>query len=207
MADLFLTMDQIENLFWRATMEMLGFDPSEYSDPDNPPTFMPVRISWPTQGAPAWKIDQDIAFIRVGEEPDDMNIIRDTIYQALNDDNASVDTAQTRVLKVHWLLYGPNSYNNAAIIRKRLFEEQCRNLLSADQIYLVPEVATPRRAPELWGGRWWERTDVSASFNELLKFNSVVPYFKSADIAVKNSPAAGETETTDASVTEETKTH
>jgi hypothetical protein len=184
MADLFLTTEQLENLFWRVTMMMLGFNPDEYSDPVIPPAFTPVRISWPTEGAPAWKIDQDVAFLRVGEEDDEINIIRDTILAAKDDDNANEITAQTRVIRVHWLLYGPNSWNNASRIRRLLYEEPYREPLSANQIFLIPQIKAPQRLPELFSGRWWERADVAASFNELIHYDSTVPYLKSAEVVV-----------------------
>jgi hypothetical protein len=207
MADLFLTTEQLENLFWRVTMMMLGFNPAAYSDPVSPPAFMPVRISWPTEGAPAWKIDQDVAFLRVGEEDDEINIIRDTILTAGDEDNANETTAQTRVIRVHWLLYGPNSWNNANRIRRLLYEEPYRQPLTDDQIFLIPRVTTPQRLPELFGGRWWERADVAASFNEQLRYDSTVPYFKSAEVIVQNSPEPGITDSTVVIVDENTKTH
>lgn len=200
MADLFLTTEQLEDLFWRVTMQMLRFDPAEYSNPENPPAFMPVRISWPTEGAPAWKIDQDVAFLRVGEQDDEINIIRDTVLMAKDEDSANQATGQTRVIRVHWLLYGPNSWNNACLIRRRLYDEPYREPLTANQVFLIPRIKTPQRLPELFGGRWWERADVAASFNTLVRYDSTVPYFKSAEITVQSN-----TNTTDASVDANTK--
>lgn len=207
MADLFLTTEQLEDLFWKVTMRILGYDPEVYNDPDHPPASMPVRISWPTDGAPAWKIDEDIAFIRVGEEADDINLTRDTILSERDEDSADQLTGQTRVIRVHWLLYGPNSLNNASQIRNGLFVDQYRSQLTKNNMYLVPRIKTPQRLPELYGGRWWERADIAASFNELIRYDSVVPYLKSADITVSKSPESGVTIQTDASVNQNTKTH
>ncbi len=207
MADLFLTTEQLEDLFWRVTMQMLGHDPLIFEDPDNPPSAMPVRISWPTDGAPAWKITDDVAFLRVGEQPDAISDIRDTVYSAYDKDNALQSISQTRVIRVHWLLYGPNSWNNACQIRNRLYVPQHRETLDKNRVYLVPRIKTPQRLPELFGGRWWERADVAASFNELVRYDATIPYLKTADITVKSSPESGITIATDASVNENTKPH
>ncbi|TWH46335.1 hypothetical protein [Sporomusa sp. KB1] len=211
MADLILTTEQLEDLFWKVTMLMLGFNPDEYNDPDNPPTFMPVRISWPTEGAPAWKIHEDVAFLRIDEEDDEINILRDNVLQAGDEDSANQTTGQTRVIRVHWLLYGPNSWNNASKIRRLLYDEPYREPLTANQVFLIPRVKTPQRLPELFGGRWWERADVAASFNTLVRYDSTVPYIKSAEVTIQSNPESGITNTTTVFpvviVDKNTKTH
>lgn len=201
MAESFLTMKEFEKLFWRLTTLMLGFDPAK------PEHAGKVRISWPRNGSPAWKITDDVTFIRVGEEDDKYNVIRDTLYQSPNDDSLQRTDAYTRVIRVHWLFYGPNSYNNAFRVRNALFDEQYREVLSNKRIYLIPVVDTPNRAPELFGGQYWERTDMSARFNELVSTVNDVPFLKSADITVKSSPESGITLNKDASVNPNIKIH
>jgi hypothetical protein len=177
-ADTYLTLKQIGNLFWKTTTIMLGLDP------DLPANANKVRLAWPTEGAPGWKITEDVVFIRIGDADDQINIIRDTVYSTLNDDNANQETAYTRVLNVHWSCYGPNAFDNAFMIRNKLYSPDIRNLLEDKQVFLIPQISSPVRAPELYNGQWWERTNVSAKFNEAIQFNNTVPYFKSATVAV-----------------------
>ncbi|CQR71679.1 hypothetical protein SOV_04750 [Sporomusa ovata DSM 2662] len=197
MADLFLTRKQLEKLFWRVTTLMLGFDPALTINANK------VRISWPTEGAPSWKIDEDVIFLRIYEQDDEFNVIRDTVYQAIDQDNIQQSNAYTRVLRAHWFCYGPNSFDNASRIRNLLYVDQYRQPLADNQIFLIPRIDTPHRSPELFAGQWWERTDLAANFNELVRFDSEVPYLKSAEITVgSDTPASA-----DASVDQNTKTH
>lgn len=157
---------------------MLGLDPVL------PQNQNKVRKSWPTGGAPAWKITEDIVFFRVGDEDDSINIQRDNIYTAHDDDNANQANVYTRVLTVHWSCYGPNSFDNAFLIRNNLYNTTIRNLLNNKQVFLIPQIKSPVRCPELFEGQWWEKTTVHARFNELINFNQTVPYFKSATVEV-----------------------
>jgi len=49
-----LKISELENLFQDLTCSILNLDKDRQ-----------VRISWPTEGAPAWSITDDVLFIRV----------------------------------------------------------------------------------------------------------------------------------------------
>jgi hypothetical protein len=180
-AGVYLTIKQIEALFWRQTMTALGYDPSQYEDPDNPPASMPVRIAWPTTGSPAWKITEDVVFLLIAPVDQPINRQRHVTYKDKDTETATQTMERTRVIGVNWVLYGPNSFYNADRIRESLFGAE---LLSKSNIYLVPDIAEPRRAPELFEGRWWERVDLLANFNEYIKTETDVKYIESADITI-----------------------
>ena len=181
MADIMITLKDIEDLFWLATAKMLDLNPTAED------TYQKVRISWQQKGVPAWGIDEDIAFIRVGEKEDLFNVIRDYIQYQQNADTARIANAYTRILDIKWVFYGPNSYDNASKVRSRLFMESFRSDLTSKDVYLVPDVKSPQRAPEVFEGQWWDRSDLTAHFNNLVSLDELVPYLKSADITV-NSP-------------------
>ena len=201
MADIYLTMKQLESLFWQSTLLILGLDPK------NKDNASKVRLAWPTQGAPAWKVDEDVVFLRITEVDDEYNRQRDTAYEPKDTDNAWQRISQTRVFQVSWVCYGPNSFDRAFAIRSALYAPQHREILAGNGIYPVADFAAPRRAPELFAGQWWERTDLSARFNEHIRLDTTVPYLKSADITIEHSPVSGETILTDASVEQNTKPH
>lgn len=203
MANIYLTMKQLETLFWQSTLLMIGLDP------ENKANAGKVRLSWPTQGAPAWKVDEDVIFLRITEADDEYNRQRDTAYDPKDKDadNAIEKKTFTRIIQTYWICYGPNSFDRAFAIRNALFATQSRETLSGSGLYLISDMDAPRRSPELFAGQWWERTDLSARFNEYIRLDTTVPYLKSADIAVENSPVSGTTIQTDASVDENTKPH
>jgi len=181
MTDIFLTLKQIENLFWNVTTQMLGLDPAL------PANASKIRIAWPTDGAPSWKISEDVIFIRIADDDDPINLLRDNSMTVLDEDNANQVTSYTRVVSVYFVCYGPNSFDNAFTIRNNLYRQKYRDLLNTKNIYLIPQIKSPLRRPELLNGQWWERNDLSASFNELVQFNETIPYLKSAAVAIDNS--------------------
>ena len=190
MADIMVTLKDIEDLFWLATAKMLGYDPAITA------TSQRVRISWQQRGVPAWGIDEDVTFIRIGEKEDLFNVIRDYIQYQQDADTARVANAYTRIIDVKWTCYGPNSYDNASKIRSRLFMESYRGDLTAKDVYLVPDVKSPQRAPENFEGQWWDRSDLNAHFNNLVSLDELIPYFKSADIKINSTTSASVDSTT-----------
>jgi hypothetical protein len=200
MADLFLTKTQLEDLFWRMTMIALGYNPDDYvdipADPDDPesepitvdPVTMPVRLAWLTAGTPAWGITEDVTFIHIGEADHDINKQIDVSYNQNSEDVSLADqsSSQTRVLNISWIFYGPNSFDNAFMFKRKLFDPSIRGITSPYLINLVPNVTAPQRRPEMFSGQWWERTDLlNVQFNELVKFTTAVPYIQSSAITIK----------------------
>lgn len=180
MADIFLTLEQIEDLFISVIKPILGYSPLPTVDPDK------VRACWPSEGAPAWKRTEDVAFLRIFDTDDSYNRQRDQVVEPKDADNANQITSYTRVLEAFVTLYGPHSFDRAFQIRNQMYYPQYREMLAVQKVFLIPDVASPRRAPELYAGQWWERTDVSLRFNARVLFNVTVPYLKSATATVDN---------------------
>lgn len=170
MADTVLLLKELEDIFKNLTFAVLGIDNTI------PANKGLVRKAWPTKGAPAWKIDDDIAFIRV--TPIDNKIARnqDILFKGNDPIWASKETGYTRTHRVDWTLYGPKSYDNADLIRYNLFSQDYTTELKANNLFLITDVPMPQRLPELYNGQWWERTDFSAEFNELVIRRTVTPY-------------------------------
>jgi hypothetical protein len=178
MADLFYTLDQLTDIFWEHTTVLLGFDP------ENPEHADKVRKSWPINGAPAWKKEDNITFLSVVETDDPINRQIDTIYTPVDTENLTETTGQTRVISVTWICYGPLSYTNAFTIKRKLYNPRLRAFLKQYKIYLVPEASKPNRVPELFAGQWWERCDFKAQFNVLTKFEETIKYIQSAEVQI-----------------------
>ena len=60
--DIYLTRQQLEAVFQAVTATILGLDLNTG-----------VRCAWQTQGAPSWKITEDVAVVRVIEDDDPYN--------------------------------------------------------------------------------------------------------------------------------------
>lgn len=178
MADTVLTLSQIENLFQTWTTQMIGLDPAITANQDK------VRISYPADGQPGWKITDDIIFLKVNNEPDPIDKQRDVVYSEKDDDTAIRQVSYTRVHSIKWTLYGPNSFNNADKIKNALYLPTYKELFSKNNLFLVLKVENPVRFPELYNGQWWERTDFEASFNEKVVRTTEVPYIETSAIQI-----------------------
>lgn len=169
MADVVLTLTQIENIFQDMTTRILGYDPSVAANGDR------VRISYQPEGAPGWKRTDDIVFIRVGLVPDLVAQQRDISYSPISQQQSNRKVTYTRVLSVQWILYGPNSFDKADVIRNGLYLPSYRDTLKANNLFMVLDsVQVPTRMPELLNSQWWERVDFSANFNESVTRESKV---------------------------------
>lgn len=170
MADTILTLIQIEDLFRKVTSQMLGLNPSSPSSQDV------VRISWPADGQPGWKQTEDITFLKINTHDDPVNKQRDVLYSNKDQYNANRKVGYTRVHTVKWTIYGPHSYENAETIRNGLYLPAHKITLAQSNMFLVLDVEAPTRFPELFNGRWWERTDFEARFNEKVIRTGTTPY-------------------------------
>lgn len=64
---------EFESLMWTELMGILGYDTNR-----TPP---PIRRSWPTDGGPDWKISDDVIFMQVTEQPEEIMQPVDTLIK------------------------------------------------------------------------------------------------------------------------------
>ena len=182
--DIYHTLDQLNIVFQKLLMGMLGLlnaSPIDYTA-----AAFYVRVSWPTTGQPAWKITEDIAFVRVTEEDDAINRPREDAYTDEGDFVLNEATSYNRVLALNLIFYGPNSWSNAQTVRDRIFQEAYRIALAQENLYPIPDIAAPVRAPEVFQSQWWERVDMEIRFNEKIVKNQDISAIEIADVLVYN---------------------
>lgn len=184
MADTVLTMVQFEDLIQAVTVDILGWadlSPSKNND---------VRIGW--LNAPAFKRSENIVFLKGTEQEGQYNKQRDVISV---DRVVSVSppismvtqrTGYTRIMQVDYLIYGSDSYENAQAIRDGMFSPDIRYRLANQNLYLIPNMEAPKRSPELFATQWWERTDLTISFNELVIREPEVNPIDSAEVITQS---------------------
>lgn len=176
--DIYLTIAQLNSIFWTATVQMLGLDPTATA------TQSSVRQSWATDGAPAWEIDETITFIKVLPADDDYNKIRDMTWTEIDDATMNQAMSYTRCLEIYWTIYGPNSEDVSQTIRDQLFYDTIHDLLAINNLYMITEIEEPVRSPELFEKRWWERVDMHVKFNELITRNITISSVAEVPITV-----------------------
>ncbi|OHW63074.1 hypothetical protein EUAN_08580 [Andreesenia angusta] len=178
MADQILKLKDIEDFFFDITCHMLGYTTEE--------EMSKVRIAWQSDGAPSWKIDEDVVLLRVTPEDNrmarELNILYDTDETDL--DNLKRKTGYARTHKINWTLYGPNSYDNADLLRSHIFANEYMVKFKKQNLFLVTDVPMPTRIPEFYNKQWWDRTDFSATFTESVIREAKVPFITGAEVIV-----------------------
>lgn len=170
---------QVEKVMVNVTLNALGILSSD------PLAYSKVRMSWQTLGQPANSVAEDVVYVRAIEEDNDYNQVRD-LSVANDGDAAKVDliTEYTRAWRVSWVIYGPNSFDHARLIKSAVLQpsQPIHDLLVEASLYAVPDIPAPIRAPENFQGEWWERVDLSCLFYEGVSEIEIVSAIKSTEI-------------------------
>lgn len=167
-----LTLAQIQVLILNATIAATGLDQKN------------VRFAYQSDTQPAWEINQNVIVIYVNYLDSQYDKNRDTQYVHLNTDHATENVSYTRVISVDWTLYGPDSFDNADILRTGLLIEDIRNPMDAQGVKVASEINAPRRIPYEFNNQYWQRVDLYAEFNVATLRNTIIPYFKSVTVEV-----------------------
>ena len=179
-----LTPAALSALLQTLTCQMLGLNPTSNTDP----AYAKVRLGWPTQGQPAWAITDDVCFLRVTEEDDPYNQIRDRKFLALSPTSFQTIDTYTRAWRVNWACYGPTGFDNARLLKSALLGwDFAHDSLAGANLYLVPALPATTRAPELFQGQWWERADFSARLYELVTETVNVDSISTAEVLLYNA--------------------
>jgi len=190
------TLQQLEIIFQKMIMGMLGLLNESPIDYDSAARY--VRVSWPTGGQPGWGANENITFIRITEDDDNINRQREDKLTESEDDPLLLneEMSYTRVINLGLIFYGPNSWSNAQTVRDYIFRDSSsyRRALGKDKIYLIPDVVAPRRIPEPFVGQWFQRVDLNLRFNENVKKNADINTIGSVPIDVYNANILIETD-------------
>ena len=199
MADINLSLLQVQDLLHTITARALGYDifneDQSIADEAAARAAREIRNSWPKDGAPAWKVDQDIVFIRASSEPDPYTYDHHKRVIHKNSDTYTEQMEMTNVWTVSWLFYGPNSYSRAITICTNIFDPELQIMYAQNAFFPIKNFNVPSRIPELYQGQWWERVDLKIKFNAQIRINKERPYFKSVHIEIEE--AKGDNESVD----------
>jgi hypothetical protein len=170
--DIYLTLQELKKLFFDLLTDML----------DGSPVASQVRWSWPTQGAPAFGINDDIVFLKIYDMEGALTKQKEEIYTL----GYNMAVNYTRVLKLNCIFYGPNSWENVTDVSNKIYWQEYHDDLAQEKIYLIPGFSPLNRVPELWQGQWYERADLNLTFNEQIKLNREVPAIETVRVIVND---------------------
>lgn len=87
-----------------------------------------------------------------------------------------------RNLIFRWQIYGDDGFEWADKIRIMLFDPTIQSLFAAQGISLITDVPQAIYVPEAKGQQWYKRYDISATFNQLVTFQTTVPAVSGTEI-------------------------
>lgn len=178
-----LTPIELNDIFQAVTLAILGLDPNVVAN-----AWAAARIKWETEGQPAWDIDEDIVFLGITEQEDEINRNHDIEYKETVDPAIILRViTYMRVWSVTWTLYGPNSSDRARAIRSGLNEQVNEDAFQQNSLAMIPDYPATTRQPELFNGQWWERTDFTILYNELVTETVQINTVKSVEIIIEDA--------------------
>jgi len=90
-----------------------------------------------------------------------------------------------RNLRFTWHFYGDDGFEWADTMRVRLFDTDIRTMLSDLGITMVTNVPEAFYVPELIGGQWYKRYDLTATFNQLVTRTNELPAIALATVYIE----------------------
>lgn len=132
-----------------------------------------VRTTYNTVGQLAFGISDNVVIMSLSEANDSYGNYRQYVSRQVADKNYR-DHVGTRVWDVRITAYGPDSHENLDRIRSGVLTLQSSRILTPKDVYIVPTTPNIQRSPELFGGQWYERSDMTLRYNELYVFEEDV---------------------------------
>jgi hypothetical protein len=156
------SLDEVKSVFWNMTAKALKGKISEKMT-EHPERW--IRKMYPKNGAPDWKVDDNIVFLNLDQRDDDYAKQRDSIYKS-EQGTIMRHAMRTRVWDLTVNAYGPRAYEMTAAMQDGVFLQSVKRYLAQYGIYLVPYMQPQVQSSEIFAGQWWERWNITLTFNE-----------------------------------------
>lgn len=173
------SFSDLKDLFWQMAANILS------GIIENPDKY--IRRAFPTEGAPDWKITDNIVFLNLDLRNDEYAKQWDSTYTT-EDDTVIKTSTRTRVWDLSVKCYGPRAFDMATAMFDGVFSEATKNLLDPNGVFLVPNMDRCVQANELFAGQWWERWDVVLTFNEKYSVTQDVGHLEEVPISISYQP-------------------
>ena len=151
------SFNDLKELFWKMSANILSgiiTNPDKY-----------IRRAFPKEGAPDWKITDNVCFLNLTIRDDEYGRQWDSTYETEGED-AIKHSVRTRVWDLSVKCYGSKAFEMATALHDGVFSQATKDILNPKGVFLVPFMDRCVQANELFAGQWWERWDVTLTFNE-----------------------------------------
>lgn len=174
-----LTLKELQAIYWRQLMILLGHGPDDADQQDF------VRLAYQEDSQPFHAYRRNVCYYYVQAADDLINRQMDTRYSPIDDTKTQQISSYNRVITLDIILYGPDAYDQAVLLRMDLLEPTLNWDLAAKGLYIIPDIAEPQPIWELYNNKYWPRVDMQVRYNNLVTDERhTVNYLSSADITV-----------------------
>lgn len=174
------TLADLKSIFWNMSKMCLADIITEDQD-------RWIRKMYPKNGAPDWKVDDNIVFLNLDSRDDDYGKQWDTVYR--NAPGTMLKKSRrTRVWDLSAVAYGPKAFEMATAMQDGVYRETVRAYLAKHNIYVVTYLQQPVQSNEIFAGQWWERWNVTLTFNERYDVAEDVSYYDQITIIPRSNP-------------------
>ena len=174
-----LTLKELQDLYWRQLMILLGHDPDSKKQQDQ------VRLAYQEDSQPFHDYKRNVCYYYVQAADDPINRQIDTRYYPLDETKTQQINSYNRVITLDLILYGPDAYDQAVLLRMDLLEPTQNWDLAAKGLHIIPGIAEPQQMWEPYNNKWWPRVDMQVRYNNLVTDERhTVNYLSSSDINV-----------------------
>lgn len=156
------SLAEIKSCFWNMTRLILKGKISEAMT-DHPEKW--IRKMYPRNGAPDWTVDDNVVFLNLDQRDDDYAKQRDSVYKS-EQGTIMRYAMRTRVWDLTCNAYGPKAYDIVTALGDGVFLPEIKSFLAKSEVYLVPLIQQPVQSNEIFAGQWWERWNLTLTFNE-----------------------------------------
>lgn len=166
-------MIQFENALISTLAKITELDPDQGQ----------IRVAYTDEPGPSWKHTEDVIcfYLEAVSSPYDQDCF-ETMTPAIPNYIRKTDT--TQVINANLSLYGPHCRELANRIRVLIQKNDYREALTNIEAFPVLKTPPAQYIPYEYNKQWWQRTDMTLTFNWLTHIVEQINTFESAEIGI-----------------------
>lgn len=175
-----IPLDQLDILFANFVQQKLNLEEGK------------VLISYPQRGQISSKIDEDVCYIKVLDEPDERHIWKNRKTEVVGE-QIKVTQYTMRTLVVQFIFYGPNSDNLSTTLNELMYFDSTKQFLYENELSLIPDkTVQPAIHYEKINEQWWHRSDLKIYLYNSISTEDTLDTISDVNIQFKYNKEANE---------------
>lgn len=173
MAEMVQSLDELDILFANIVQSRLGLPNGK------------VLISYSQRGQVSSRIDEDICYLKVFDEPDERHIWKNRTSKNLGD-NMIQSQWTMRTLLVHLVFYGPNADSLSTRMLEAIYYDSTKQYLKENNLAFIPDMTVqPQIHYEKINEQFWHRSDLKLYFYNSVKTEDTLEIIDNVEFIIK----------------------